>query len=72
MNAVLAATIAQDFGPSIFFGGLILAMISFIVGIVLACTKRPKKWVEALVVGIGLPILFVGIAFAGCTAALNG
>jgi hypothetical protein len=58
-------------GAGVFIGGVALAIISAIAGIVLACTKRPKKWVEAAVVGIGLPIVFLGIAFAGCAAAFN-
>jgi hypothetical protein len=68
----LASSLSANVGAGFFIGGIVLAIISGIVGICLACSKRPKKWAEALTVGIGLPIVFLGIAFAGCAAAMNG
>jgi hypothetical protein len=67
----LAATVSQNVGAGLFIGGLALAIISAIAGIIVACTNRPKKWMEALLFGIGLPIVFLGIAFAGCAAAMS-
>jgi hypothetical protein len=67
----LASTVSQNVGAGFFFGGVGLAIISVIVAIILACTNRPKKWTEALLFGIGLPIVFLGIAFAGCAAAMS-
>ncbi len=67
----LASSVSQNVGAGFFIGGVALAIISAIAGIVLACTNRPKKWTEALIFGIGLPVVFLGIAFAGCAAAVN-
>jgi len=49
-----------------------LAIISMFAGIVLAFSKRPNGKGEAVLVGIGLPIVFAMIAFAGCGAAFKG
>lgn len=67
----LASSVTQNVGAGFFIGGVGLAIISAIAGIILACTNRPKKWMEALLFGIGLPIVFLGIAFAGCATAMS-
>jgi hypothetical protein len=66
----LASMVTQTAGV-VFVAGVCLAVMSGIVGICLACTKRPNKRGEALLFGIGLPIVFLGIAFAGCAAAFS-
>ena len=39
-----------------------LALMSGIVGLCVACGQRPNKRGEALLFGIGLPIVFLGVA----------
>lgn len=43
---------------------LVTALVSFICGIVLAFSRRPNKWVEASLVGCGIPIVSLGLALA--------
>ena len=55
----------------LFIGGGVLALFSFVAGIFLACSKRENKWIEAFLVGVGLPIVFGFVAFAGCGMAIG-
>lgn len=71
-TVLLAAKVSEQVGAGVFLVGLLVAIVSFIVGIVRACSNRPNKWLEALFWGIAVPVTCVGIAFAGCSAALGG
>ncbi len=48
-----------------------LALMSGIVGLHVACGRRPNNRGEALLFGIGLPIVFFSVAIAGYAAALR-
>ena len=47
--------------------GMVMAVAGVILGIILACTKRPHKWVEALVAGVVIPILALGLFLIAMT-----
>lgn len=62
---------AGEVGGALFIGSLLLALLCVIEGIVIACTKTRNRWLLAALVGLGLPLVFVCIAFAGCGMALG-
>jgi hypothetical protein len=47
-------------------------VISFIAGIVCACSEQEDKWLKAFLYGIGRPIVLAGASFAGCGMAMQG